>query len=117
MTARRWFFAKRLAVAGLVLAAGLIPASAARAGLLDCLCYCEKPTYSPAHYWAPAAVQVYDRACGPKVGLYAPNRHPDIPPDYCILKFRCPPALPVETIIDAPLAPPTSQARYILGPR
>lgn len=108
---------RRLAVAGLILVVGLVPASRASAGILDCLCCCQKPTYSPVQYWAPAAVRIHDAACGPKLGVYAPNRYPDIPLDYTILKYRCPPAFPAETIIEAPLAPPTSQARYILGPR
>ena len=110
---------RRLVVAGLVLAAGLWPVASANAGLLDCFGHkdCPKPSYSPFHYWVPNAVRVYDCVCGPHLDVYAPARHPEIQPDYVILRFPCPAAEPSATIIEAPLAPPESKASYILGPR
>jgi hypothetical protein len=40
-----------------------------------------------------------------------------VTPTFFTQKTRCPAIPPWEMIIDRPLAPETSQARYILGPR
>ena len=110
---------RRLAVAGLVFAAGFWPVAAARAGLFDWFGHkdCPKPTYSPFRYWAPRAARAYDAVCGPKLSVHAPVRHPGVQPDFVILRYPCPAAPPAATIIEAPLAPPTSKAQYILGTR
>lgn len=111
---------RRLAVVVLVLAAGVVPAQTASAGsLFGWLCHddCPAPSYSRFHYWTPAAARVYGHVCGPRLSVDAPDRHPEIPPTFANLKFHCPAADPAETMIEAPLAPETSKARYILGPR
>jgi hypothetical protein len=61
--------------------------------------------------------RAYDCVCGPKLSVYAPNRYPEIEPTFLIQKYRCVTVDPWDTIIERPLAPETSQARYILGPR
>jgi hypothetical protein len=111
---------RRLTVAAVVVAAWWGLPRPARAGsLLEWLGHdkCPPPTYSPFRYWTPAPARVYDCTCGPKLSVYAPDRHPEIPPTYATLNFKCPPVTPAETIIEAPLAPEDSRARYLLGPR
>ena len=80
-------------------------------------CYKHPIYYSLFRYWAPGAARAYDYAFGPKLPVYAPDRYPDIPPDYITLKYRCQYVDPAATIIQPPLPPETSKARYILGPR
>jgi hypothetical protein len=106
---------RRLTAAALVLAAGLVLANTASAGpLLDWLFPDDGPTpsYSPLRFWAPAVGRVNDNAHGPKLSVYAPDRHPEIAPDYIILKFRCPPVEPGRTIIEPPTPPAESRFKY-----
>ena len=108
MTGIRWWM-----LAGLVLVAGLLSAGTASAGpLWDWItCQCSPPSYSPARYWAPELARGYDCIHGPKLSLYATDLHPDVPPTFAVIKFPCPPAAPVSTILPPPTAPATSRAR------
>jgi hypothetical protein len=106
---------RTLALAGLVVAAGLVAAAPARAGLLADLFGCgdcPRPSYSPLNYWAPAAVKASDCIHGPFVPLHAPEIHPDISPGTYMLQYPCPPVLPVDTLIPTPTPPATSKFRY-----
>jgi hypothetical protein len=106
---------RRLTLAALVLCAGLAPASTASAGpLKDWLCGgdCPTPSYSPFRYWAPRLARCSDDVHGPKLDVYAPDRHPEITASYTILKFPCPAVDPAATIIEPPSAPATSRFRY-----
>ncbi len=105
---------RRLALAVLVVAAGLVAGSPVGAGPLKdffCPCDCPPPDYSPLHYWTPGLVRLHD-AHGPKLGVYAPDRHPEIPPTYTILKFPCPAVDPAATLIEPPTPPATSRFKY-----
>src|SRR5229473_1041618 len=109
------FRIRRLTLAALVLCAGLVPASTATAGpLKDWLCPsdCPTPSYSPFRYWAPRMARVNDDIHGPKLNVYAPDRHPEITPTHTILKFPCPAVEPAATVIEPPSAPATSRFRY-----
>jgi hypothetical protein len=99
----------------LIVAAGLLWASTASAGpIMDWLFPDDGPTpsYSPLRYWAPAIGRLHDNCQGPKLGVYAPDRHPEIPPTYTILKFPCQPVDPAATIIEPPTPPATSRFKY-----
>jgi hypothetical protein len=83
--------------AALLLASLLSLPSAARAGgLIDWLCHrdCPAPSYSPARYWAPHAAWTYDCLCGPKLSVYAPDRHCEVPATSIIARYPCPPVEP-----------------------
>jgi hypothetical protein len=69
------------------------------------------PVYSPARFWAPGAAKVHDDLFAPRVGVYPPNRHPEIPPTHDIKRYPTSIALPKETINQRPAAPATSPAR------
>ena len=79
---------------------------------LFCRGDCPPPSYSPLRYWTPGLARLHDDCHGPKLNVYAPDRHPEIPPTVTILKFPCPAALPGATIIEPPTPPPTSRFRY-----
>lgn len=70
------------------------------------------PSYSPFRYWTPGLARLHDHFHGPYLSPYAPDRHPEIPPDYAILKFPHPVADPAATLIPVPTPPPTSRFRY-----
>jgi hypothetical protein len=101
---------------GAALGAVLLGASAANAGSLWCwLCGkddCPPPSYPPIRYWAPGVARINDYCHGPKISVDPPDRHPEIPPDFVILTYPCPPALPGETLIPVPTPPPDSKFRY-----
>ncbi len=68
--------------------------------------------YSSAHYWAPALSKAHDDHHGPRLDVYAPDRHPEIPETYIILEY-CQPAVPAAaTLIQVPSAPVTSRFKY-----
>ena len=96
---------RRMVLAALVGAAGLLPAGSAKAGeLWDHLCHkdCPRPSYSPLRYWAPQLVRVHDCVHGPRLSSYPPDMHPEIPPTYIILKYPCPATDPASTVIQPP---------------
>jgi hypothetical protein len=96
-----------LAVA-LVLVVGLGIANPASAGpLKDWFCHgdCPPPDYSPFRYWVPWVARCFDKKHGPHLSVYAPDRHPEIPPTYAILTFRCPAVPPEATLIPVPTPP------------
>jgi hypothetical protein len=104
---------RRLTLAALVVAAGLVSTSTASAGpLLDWLFPDDGPTpaYSPLRYWAPAVGRVNDHFHGPALSPFPPDRHPEIPPTFITLTFPCPAADPSATLIPVPTAPPESRA-------
>jgi hypothetical protein len=106
---------RRLTVAVVVIGAGLLAPSAASAGPLkdgSCSGDCLPPSYSPFRYWAPRLAKWYDNCHGPRLDVYAPDRHPEIPPNYDILRFSCPAVDPAATLIEPPQAPATSRFRY-----
>jgi hypothetical protein len=88
----------------LVLAVGLFLAPQARAGwILDHWHHdCPPSSYSPCHYWTPAAYRVYAACHGPKLGIYAPDRFPGIPPRVVLTTYPCPAAPPSEFPYGAP---------------
>ena len=104
----------RLTVGTLVLAAILFSAATTLAGpVLDWLGIGDgAPSYSPARYWAPAAARAYDKTCGPKISVYAPDRHPEIPPTCLLIQYRCPAVPAAATIVVPPTPPATSQFQY-----
>jgi hypothetical protein len=107
MVRLRW-----LAVGTLILAAGLMPATTARAGpVWDWIHGCPPPDYSPFRYWTPAAARIHDRIHGPKISVYPPDRRPEIPPTFEIIPYKCPATDPASTLIEVPTPPPTSRAR------
>jgi hypothetical protein len=102
------------------LAAVLLSASAVSAGpVWDWLCGndphpCPPPAYySKWRFWTPGLARIDDYCHGPKIDVYAPNRHPEIPVDYTVLPFSCPPVVPGATIIPVPTPPATSQFKYV----
>ncbi len=106
---------RRLMVAAFVLAVGFASTNPASAGpLKDLFCGgdCAAPSYSPWRYWAPRAARVDDNLHGPRLSVEAPDRHPEIPATFTILKFPCPAVAPAATIIEPPTAPATSRFRY-----
>jgi hypothetical protein len=108
--------AHRLMVAGLVLAAGLLFAAPAHAGLAGWFC-CpdgrEVHTYSPFNYWTPTMRRAAADLCGRRISVYAPDSHPEIVKSFTVLRYsRCFPApVPAETLIPLPTPPPESKAR------
>jgi len=104
-----------LAAAAFALGVLLLSAPAASAGpIWDWLCgNCPPPEhYSPARYWTPGLARINDYCHGPKISVYAPDRHPEIPPEYQVLSFPCPPVLPAATFIPVPTAPAESRFEY-----
>jgi hypothetical protein len=109
---------RRFVVAVVVVVGGLGSARTATAGsLLDWLgCGpCPPPSYSPCRYWAPGLARVKDCIHGPRLSVYAPDRHPEIPPTFLNIPFPCPAADPAETIIERPTPPASSAFRYLGG--
>ena len=105
---------RRFTVGAIVLATGMIGASAASAGpSLTWLGFGDDPppSYSPARFWAPGAAKLNDDIHAPRMPVYAPDRHPEIPPTHAILKYPTSIALPKETINQRPTAPATSVGR------
>jgi hypothetical protein len=68
-------------------------------------------SYSPMHYWAPTVSQINDCVHGPRLNVYAPDRHPEIAPGHDILTFPTAVAAPADTIVTPPNPPATSTAR------
>jgi hypothetical protein len=105
-----------LSVAALIVFAGLAPARKANAGpIKDWLCPggdCPSPSYSPFRYWAPRLARVHDATHGPRLSVYAPDRHPEISPTFTILRFPCPAVDPAATLIEPPTPPASSRFRY-----
>jgi hypothetical protein len=106
----------RRAVVALVVAALFLPAGTARAGKFwNWLTHqdCDVPSYCPARYWTPTIALCVDDLCGPRLSVYAPDRHPEIPPGVWVAKFsKCHPApLPEATLVPVPTPPATSKAR------
>jgi hypothetical protein len=104
---------RRLLMAALLLAAGLVPAQTASAGPILSWLYPDDgpaPAYSPFRYWAPGLGRANDIVHGPRIGVYAPDRRPEVPPTYLILRFPCPAADPSTTLIPLPTPPAESKA-------
>jgi hypothetical protein len=74
--------------------------------------HCPPPAYySPFRYWAPTLARIYDCCCGPKISVYAPDRHPEVPPTFKVLTYACPPVDPEATVIRMPQPPSASVQR------
>ena len=108
----------RLGAAAVAVAAVLLGAGTASAGpLWDWLCGdCPPGSYSPWRYWTPGLARINDHCHGPMISTYAPNRHPEIPADYVILSYPCPPVPPGATLIPVPTPPPESKFEYFARP-
>jgi len=74
--------------------------------------YDPPPSYCVFRYWTPRLARCYDQCYGPKLSVFAPNRHPEIEPYCIILRYPHPAVGPPATIIDPPKPPPTSRFRY-----
>jgi len=101
--------------AALVLVAGLLGTSTANAGPVISYFFPGIGTdssYSPIHYWAPRVSKVNADIHGPKLSVYATDRHPEIPASTIILKYPHPPVDPAGTLIQPPTAPATSRFKY-----
>ena len=105
---------QRRMLALMVLLAAVATASTASAGPFDWLFPSESQpnSYSPARYWAPRPAKLSDDIHGPRIDVYAPDRHPEITPTYTTLKFPCPSADPAATLIERASPPATSKFRY-----
>jgi hypothetical protein len=51
---------------------------------------CPPPSYSPLHYWTPAAYRLDAYLHQPKINQYATDRYPELPNPYQITPFPCP---------------------------
>ncbi len=106
---------RRLTLAALVLAAGLVPVGPTNGGpVKDWFFPADgaSPEYSSFRYWTPGLAHLHDDVHGPKISVYPPDRHPEIPSTMTILMFKCPCIDPAATIIEPPTPPPTSKFRY-----
>ena len=106
---------RRLTMGALLLFAGLVPTSTASAGpLMEWLRPedGQPPAYSPFRYWTPGLARVNDAVHGPKISVYPPDRHPEIPATFTILKYCRPAVDPAATIIEPPTPPATSRFKY-----
>lgn len=74
---------------------------------------CPKSSYSCLHFWAPSLSRANDCIHGPKIDVYAPDRHPEVEPGVTVLRYHCPPAAPIATFVPVPTAPPTSVFKYL----
>ena len=90
----------------------LLAARAASADGLDLHHGYDPPSYCPFRYWTPRLARCYDQKCGPKLNVYAPDRHPEIVPYCIILGFPQPAVPPAATLIERPTPPATSKFRY-----
>ena len=105
---------QRRMLALIVLLAVVATASTANAGPFGWLFPSESQpnSYSPVRYWAPGAARFSDDVHGPRINVYAPDRHPEIPPTYNNLRFPCPAVDPAATLIERASPPATSKFRY-----
>ena len=105
----------RRTVRALVFAVGLVSANTASAGpLMDLFIpgADQSSSYPPIRYWAPAVARVGDTIHGPRLSVYPPDRHPEIPATYSILNYCYPAVEPAATFFEPPSPPPTSRFRY-----
>jgi hypothetical protein len=91
-----------------------LAASASRASagpIMEWLGLTENPpsSYPATRYWAPNVARFNDCVHGPRMDVYAPDRHPEITVGHDILAF--PGAAPAQTLIVPPTPPATSTAR------
>jgi hypothetical protein len=107
------FRKRKLITVAIVVAAGLTSAPRAQAGpILDWLGLGNDApsSYSPLHFWAPNVTRTADHF-GPRVSIYAPERHPEVPPTTSVQTYPTSVATPAETLIFPPTPPATSTAR------
>ncbi|HZT82661.1 MAG TPA: hypothetical protein VFA26_20700, partial [Gemmataceae bacterium] len=79
---------RRLTLAALILAAGLLPTGTARAGSLLAWLHhddCPAPSYSPFRYWTPHLARVSDCVHGPAICVYPTDTHPEVTPTFIVL--------------------------------
>ncbi len=104
--AKAWFVALALVL--------VVTASRASAGpVLEWLGLTENPrsSYPATRYWAPNVARFNDCVHGPRMDVYAPDRHPEITVGHDILACPSSVAAPAQTIIVPPTPPATSTAR------
>jgi hypothetical protein len=98
----------------IVLVAALACTSSAQAGPFGWFFPSESQpnSYTPLHYWTPALTRLHEYFHGPKLDVYPPDRHPEIPPTYTNLRYPCPAVDPAATLIQRAPPPPTSKFKY-----
>lgn len=62
-------------------------------------------TYSCCHYWTPTLYRLHACLHGPKPHFTTPDRHPDVPPRYQIIQYRCRAVDPAVLAADRAVAP------------
>ena len=72
---------------------------------------CPQPSYSPCRYWAPRIPRLFDQCRGPWLPVIAPDRHPEVQPDFIIIRYHCPAVAPELTRIQPPTPPAESRSR------
>jgi hypothetical protein len=107
---------RQFAFGAVVVAVSALSANSAKANpFLDFLFTPSEPPayYSPARYLAPTAARVNDHFHTRKISVYAPDRHPEIPPTVYSspAPINHPTLMPDQAIIPVPVAPATSKAR------
>ena len=90
-------------LASSVLIVGLLAPATSRAGWFHRK-ECEPSSYSCIHYLAPQLWRLHAHH-GPKLDVYAPLVHPEVPNSYRITPFPCPYADPSEIPYGAPNLP------------
>ncbi len=61
--------------------------------------------YSRCHYWTPALSRLHACLHGPKPCFNPPDQHPDVPPRYQIIHYRCRAVAPAILAADRAIAP------------
>lgn len=61
--------------------------------------------YSRCHYWTPALYRLHACLHGPKPAFDTPDRYPDVPPRYQIIRYRCRAVAPAALTADRAIAP------------
>jgi hypothetical protein len=97
----------------MLVAGFLLPGAATAGPILEWFgCDCPPPEfYSPYRYWTPGLARLHDKCHGPKTNVYPPDRHPEIPITFTILRFPCPAVDPAATLIEPPTPPAESRSK------
>jgi hypothetical protein len=97
-------------VAVWVLLAGLIAPAGASAGPILGFEPCDDAgnpvrPYSRCHYWTPILYRIHAGLHGPTPHFNPPDQHPDVPPRYEIIPYRCRAVAPAVLAADRAIAP------------
>jgi hypothetical protein len=84
----------------------LAPATSRAGPVTDWFCHrqadCPPPSYSPLHYWAPTLYRLHARHLGGLPESYTPTSFPDLPIQYRITPYPCPPVAPATAAASYP---------------